>query len=77
MTYPVRNVLLEKRVLNGRMMVLRQRQRIQRLRNLGCTTHTAEQTLKELENSLAIFETHERELTERFRIRPSTQSDPH
>jgi GTPase SAR1 family protein len=71
--YPVRNLLLEtaiKRVLNGgRMMVVRQRQRIERLRNLRCSTHSAEQTLQELENSLAIFETHERELKERFNIR--------
>lgn len=69
MKYPLRNLLLEtaiKRVLNGRMMVVRQRQRIERLRNLGCATHSAEQTLQELENSLAIFETHERELKERF-----------
>ena len=69
MKYPVRNILLEtaiKRVLNGRMMVIRQRQRIERLRNLGCATHTAEQTLQELENSLAIFEAHERELKERL-----------
>jgi hypothetical protein len=69
MRYPVRNLLLEtaiKRVLSGRMMVVRQRQRIERLRNLRCSTHSAEQTLQELENSLAIFESHERELKERF-----------
>ena len=78
MKYPVRNLLLEtaiKRVLNGRMMVVRQRQRIERLRNLGCTTHSAEQTLQELENSLAIFEAHERELKERFHIRQSAKSN--
>jgi hypothetical protein len=70
--YPVRNLLLEtaiKRVLGGRMMVVRQRQRIERLRNLKCSTHSAEQTLQELEKSLAIFETRERELKERFNIR--------
>ena len=69
--YPVRNPLLEaaiKRVFNGRMMVVRQRQRIERLRNLRCGTYSAEQTLQELENSLAIFETHERELKERLNI---------
>jgi hypothetical protein len=69
--YPVRNPLLEaaiKRVFNGRMMVVRQRQRIERLRNLKCSTRGAEQTLQELENSLAIFETHERELKERLNI---------
>jgi hypothetical protein len=72
MRYPVRNLLLEiaiKRVLNGRMMVVRLRQRIERLRNLRCGTHSAEQTLQALENSLAIFETRERELKERFTIR--------
>jgi hypothetical protein len=47
-----------KRVFNGRMMVVRQRQRIERLRNLRCSTRSTEQTLQELENSLAIFETH-------------------
>ena len=47
-------------------MVVRQRQRIERLRNLGCSTRSAEQTLHELENSLAIFEAHERELKERL-----------
>jgi hypothetical protein len=70
--YPVRNLLLEtaiKRVLGARMMVVRQRQRIERLRNLRCSTHSAEQTLQELENSLATFEFHERELKERFNIR--------
>jgi hypothetical protein len=69
--YPVRNPLLEaaiKRGFNGRMMVVRQRQRIERLRNLRCSTRGAEQTLRELENSLAIFETHERELKERLNI---------
>jgi hypothetical protein len=69
--YPVRNPLLEaaiKRVFNGRMMVVRQRQRIERLRNLRCSTRGAEQTLQELENSLAVFETHERELKERLNI---------
>lgn len=69
MEYPARNLFLEtaiKRVLNGRMLVLRQRQRIERLRALGCATHDAEQTLQKLENSLAVFETHERELKERF-----------
>jgi hypothetical protein len=78
MKYPVRNLLLEiaiKRVLNTRMMVVRQRQRIERLRNLGCTTHRAEQTLQELEKSLAIFETHERELKERLHIRQSARSN--
>ncbi len=70
MKYSVRNPLLEiagKRVLNGRMMVVRQRQRIARLRNLGCETNGAEQTLQELENSLAIFQSHEREMKERFK----------
>jgi hypothetical protein len=77
-TYPARNLLLEpaiKRVFNTRMMVVRQRQRIERLRNLGCTTHSAEQTLQELEKSLAIFETRERELKERFQIRQSAKSN--
>jgi hypothetical protein len=76
MRYPARNLLLEtamKRVLNGRMMVVRQRQRIERLRHLRCSTHGAEQTLHELENSLAIFETHERELKERLNIRQSAK----
>jgi hypothetical protein len=45
-----------KRVLNVRMMVVRQRQRIERLRNLGCSTHSAVQILQELENSLATFD---------------------
>jgi hypothetical protein len=57
-----------KRGFNGRMMVVRQWQRIERLRNLRCSTRGAEQTLRELENSLAIFETHERELKERLNI---------
>jgi hypothetical protein len=73
--YPVRNILLEtaiKRVLNARMMVVRQRQRIERLRNLRCATHSAEQTLHELESSLAIFEAHERELKKRFGVRGSS-----
>jgi hypothetical protein len=72
MRYPVRNLLLEtaiKRVLNVRMMVVRQRQRIERLRNLKCDTRSAEQILQELENSLATFELHERELKERFNSR--------
>ena len=76
MRYPVRNLLLEtamKRVLNGRMMVVRQRQRIERLRHLRCDTHSAEQILQELESSLAIFETHERELKERLNIRQSAK----
>jgi hypothetical protein len=80
MRYPVRNPLLEtamKRVLNGRMMVVRQRQRIERLRHLRCSTHTAEQTLHELESSLAIFETHERELKERLNIRQSAKPVSH
>jgi hypothetical protein len=80
MRYPVRNLLLEtamKRVLNGRMMVVRQRQRIERLRHLRCSTHGAEQTLQELENSLAIFETHERELKERLNIRQSARPPFH
>jgi hypothetical protein len=67
--YPVRNLLLEtamKRVLNGRMMVVRQRQRLERLRHIRCNTDSAEKALQELENSLAIFETHERELKERL-----------
>ena len=71
MKYPVRNPLLEvaiRRVFNGRMMVVRQRQRIERLRNLRCSTRGAEQTLQGLENSLAVFETHERELKERLNI---------
>jgi hypothetical protein len=75
MRYP-RNLLLEvaiKRVLGARMMVVRQRQRIERLRNLRCSTHSAEQTLQELESSLAIFETHERELKERFNIRQAAK----
>jgi hypothetical protein len=54
-----------KRVLKGRMMVVRQRQRIERLRALGCATLSAEQTLHEFENTLMIFEAHERELKER------------
>jgi hypothetical protein len=76
MKYPMRNPLLEtamKRVLNGRMMVVRQRQRIERPRHLRCGTHSAEQTLQELENSLAIFEAHERELKERLNIRRSAK----
>jgi hypothetical protein len=75
--YPVRNPLLEaaiKRVFNGRMMVVRQRQRIERLRNLRCSTRGAEQTLQELENSLAIFENHEHELKERFTNRQPARS---
>jgi hypothetical protein len=78
MKYPVGDLLLKtaiKRVLNGRMMVLRQRQRIERLRNLRCGTYSAEQTLRELENSLAIFEAHERELKERFHVRQSANAD--
>jgi hypothetical protein len=66
-----------KRVLGGRMMVVRQRQRIERLRNLRCSTHSAEQTLLELENSLAIFETYERELKERFTNRQSAKPPFH
>jgi hypothetical protein len=76
MRYPARNLVREtaiKRVLSGRMMVVRQRQRIERLRNLRCDTHSAEQILQELENSLAIFETHERELKERFTNRRSAK----
>ena len=72
MTYPLRNPLLEiatKHVLKGRLMVVRQRQRIERLRALGCTTESAEQTLHQIESSLAIFEARERELNERFHIR--------
>ena len=71
MKYSEKDLMLKtaiKRVLNGRMMVVRQRQRIERLRNLRCSTRSAEQTLQELENSLAIFETHERELKERLNI---------
>ena len=80
MRYPVRNPLLEiatKRVFNVRMMVVRQRQRIERLRNLRCETRGAEQILQELENSLATFETHERELKERLNIRQSAKPPFH
>lgn len=76
----MRNLLLEiaiKRVLKGRLLVVRQRQRIQRLRALGCTTQSAEQTLEELENSLAIFEAHQRELKLRLPIRQSEKTSFH
>jgi hypothetical protein len=76
MTYPVRDLLLKtaiRRVLNGRMMVVRQRQRIERLRNLRYATQSAEQTLQELEDSLATFEIHERDLKERLNIRRSAK----
>jgi hypothetical protein len=74
MIYPVRDLLLKtaiKRVLHGRMMVVRQRQLIERLRNLRYATQSAEQTLQELEDSLATFEIHERDLKERLNIRQS------
>jgi len=58
-----------KRVLKGRLMVVRQRQRIERLRAIGCSTRSAERTLHQFENSVAIFEAHERELKERFHVR--------
>jgi len=80
MRYPVRNPLLEtaiKRVFNVRMMVVRQRQRVERLRHLRCDTHSAEQILQELESSLATFETHERELKERFTNRQTAKPPFH
>ena len=76
MSYPVRNLLLEiaiKRIFKGRMLVVRQRQRIERLRALGCNTRSAEQTLHQFENSLAIFEAHEHELKERLYFRQPTR----
>ena len=76
MKYSVKDLMLKtaiKRVLNGRMMVVRQRQRIERLRNLQCATQSAEQMLQELEDSLATFEIHERDLRERLNSRRSAK----
>ena len=76
MKYSAKDLMLKtaiKRVLNGRMMVVRQRQRIERLRNLQCATQSAEQLLQELKDSLATFEIHERELRERQNFRRSAK----
>jgi hypothetical protein len=67
-------VLASRHVNDGRLVVTRQRRRIERLRMARRSTRDAERTLQFFETSLAIFEEHERQLrlTHRDGSSPST-----
>jgi hypothetical protein len=56
--------LAARHVGEGRIIVARQRERIARLRALGCSTLDHEQTLRIFESTLEIFLDHERTLRE-------------
>jgi hypothetical protein len=56
--------LAARHVAEGRIIVARQRERIARLRALGCWTLDHEQTLRTFESTLEIFLDHERTLRE-------------
>ena len=53
-----------RHVTAGRCIVARQRDRIERLRALGCSTLIHEETLRVFLSTLQIFEEHVRELRE-------------
>jgi hypothetical protein len=55
-------LLTSRRVIDGRLVVVRQRKRVERLRMAGRSTVDAERTLRFFERSLTIFEEDEREL---------------
>jgi hypothetical protein len=52
-------VLATRHVVEGRLIVAHQRDRIAQLKAAGASTLDAEQTLQVFERSLAIFEAHE------------------
>jgi hypothetical protein len=56
--------LAARHVAEGRIIVARQRDRIARLRALGCLTLDHEQMLRTFESTLKIFLDHERTLRE-------------
>jgi hypothetical protein len=55
-----------RRVTEGRRIVAQQRERIARLKALGCSTLDHEQTLTVFLSTLSILEDHERMLRDRF-----------
>jgi hypothetical protein len=57
--------LAARHVAEGRMIVARQRERIARLKGLGCSTLDHEQTLRTFESTLEILMDHEQSLRER------------
>jgi hypothetical protein len=56
--------LAARHVAEGRRIVARQRERIARLRALGCSTLDHEQTLRIFESTLEIFLDHEQTIRE-------------
>jgi hypothetical protein len=57
--------LAARHVAEGQMIVARQRDRIARLKALGCSTLDHEQTLRIFESTLEIFLDHEQTLREK------------
>ena len=54
-----------RHVAEGRVIVARQRERIAKLKRLGCSTLDHEHTLQVFLDTLAILEDHERQLKDR------------